>query len=238
MNMDDYKTLIENKTLGMDDSFAFHCKGCGKCCKNRHDIILTTRDLYNAAQCLNMPVLDFVRTYCECYIGDASALPIIRLLPVGKTADCPMLNGKRCRIYAAKPVKCALYPLGRGELYGNLEDGTLFADGPKTIYFMNDTGCPTNRRTTVRNWLAKFGIAENDEFQKAWADVSMRLSMPLRQICEALPSKADDLPVWDMALHILYLSLDINQPFDTQFKGIKEEVDKLIALMERVLPLR
>ena len=62
----------------------------------------------------------------------------------------------------------------------------------------------------------------------------MRLSAPLRQIRETLRSKADDLPVWDMALHILYMSLDIGQPFDEQFVGITEEANKLIATLEKV----
>ena len=27
--------------MGLDDTFRFHCKACGKCCKNREDVLLT-----------------------------------------------------------------------------------------------------------------------------------------------------------------------------------------------------
>ena len=72
------KTIAENLDswkLGLDDSFQFHCTACGKCCINREDILLTPRDLYNASKALNMPPVEFVEAYCECYIGQDSRIP-------------------------------------------------------------------------------------------------------------------------------------------------------------------
>ena len=49
------KEIVDNFDawkIGLDDSFQFHCTECGKCCINREDILLTPRDLFNAAKAL------------------------------------------------------------------------------------------------------------------------------------------------------------------------------------------
>ena len=51
------KSIVDNfdsMKIGLDDSFQFHCTKCGKCCIDREDILLTPRDLFNAAAALNM----------------------------------------------------------------------------------------------------------------------------------------------------------------------------------------
>ena len=32
---------LESMTIGLDDTFKFHCDQCGKCCTHREDIILS-----------------------------------------------------------------------------------------------------------------------------------------------------------------------------------------------------
>lgn len=41
---------IESFTVGLDDTFAFHCTQCGKCCIHRTDIILSPRDIFKMAK--------------------------------------------------------------------------------------------------------------------------------------------------------------------------------------------
>ena len=41
---------IESFTVGLDDSFSFHCTQCGKCCIRRTDIILSPRDIFKMAK--------------------------------------------------------------------------------------------------------------------------------------------------------------------------------------------
>lgn len=169
MSTDDIMNTIENNALGIDDTFAFHCKGCGKCCKHREDILLTPRDLFCAAKHLDMSPLAFFRTYCEVYVGHSSGLLVLRLKPSGKTNDCPLLNGKRCRVHAAKPAVCALFPLGRAVKYGQESDNSGSVGEPEIVYFHSKTDCPTNRKQTVRTWLGRFGLEEHDTFQMKWA---------------------------------------------------------------------
>ena len=47
---------IDKYLIGLDDTFSFKCRGCGKCCKNREDILLNTRDLFNIAATLKLTI--------------------------------------------------------------------------------------------------------------------------------------------------------------------------------------
>ena len=55
MEKDQRHELIENLDkyrIGIDDVFAFKCRSCGNCCRNREDIMLNSRDVYNLATAL------------------------------------------------------------------------------------------------------------------------------------------------------------------------------------------
>ena len=46
------KSIIDNfdaMKIGLDDTFHFGCRQCGKCCINREDIFLNAKDVYNRA---------------------------------------------------------------------------------------------------------------------------------------------------------------------------------------------
>ena len=44
MNFNDMEE-IKSMTVGLDDTFKFHCDQCGKCCTHREDIILSPMDI-------------------------------------------------------------------------------------------------------------------------------------------------------------------------------------------------
>ena len=47
------KTIVDNldkMKIGLDDTFKFNCTLCGKCCKDREDILLTPRDIFRLAK--------------------------------------------------------------------------------------------------------------------------------------------------------------------------------------------
>ena len=41
---------LDKMKIGVDDTFEFGCRACGKCCRNRTDIIVSPRDIYNIAK--------------------------------------------------------------------------------------------------------------------------------------------------------------------------------------------
>ena len=45
-NVLQYVQELKRKKLNPEDKFRFKCRACGKCCKNRHDIILPPYDIW------------------------------------------------------------------------------------------------------------------------------------------------------------------------------------------------
>ena len=141
MNKQELFENIEQVKIGLDESFHFKCRSCGKCCKNREDILLTPRDLFRIALHLEKTPAEVVEEYCECYIGQDSRFPIVRLRPRGASRACPLLEGKRCKVHTSKPFVCALFPLGRVLM---AEEEHLAEDElPKftTTYILNPVDC-------------------------------------------------------------------------------------------------
>ena len=147
------------KIVGLDDSFEFRCTECGKCCTEREDILLAPRDLFRAAKECGMTVKDFAMRFCETYIGSDSRLPIVRFKPLGSVRRCPMLENRRCRIHKAKPVVCAMYPVGRA-ISLDKQSGVR-----TTAYLLNRVACGDGtKRHSVREWLLENGVPLHDEF--------------------------------------------------------------------------
>ena len=144
MNREEFAANIENMTVGLDDTFQFHCTRCGMCCLNREDIILSPMDIYKMAKELKLTPPQFFAEYCQTHIGDNSRMPIIRLQPIGDEMRCPLLKNHKCSVHNVKPAVCALYPLGR---YIALEKGDYSAEGvakSEVKYLLQPIECGDN----------------------------------------------------------------------------------------------
>ena len=156
---------LETNLLDLDFEFRFKCRRCGKCCIHQDMIIFNARDIFNIAKKKGMTMQQVVEAYTEVYIGRNSRIPIIHLLSNGPKGACPLLENGRCSVHDCKPTVCALFPLGRVAL--NSKDGQPLKEGetPEVKYILNDHSCGSAKKVnTVRSWLAKFGIPEQDEF--------------------------------------------------------------------------
>ena len=96
MNDKQYIDNLENYLIDIDTEFAFKCRGCGKCCKNRYDVLLNARDVFNMAKKLNITPEQLIKTYCDCYIGGTSRIPVVRIKPKGVNNACPFMSDGRC----------------------------------------------------------------------------------------------------------------------------------------------
>ena len=163
--------------LAAGDSFAFQCAGCGGCCRGREDLVLSGYDLYRLARRLGLPPRITARAFCRSYIGAVSRLPVLRLAPVrAEGNNCPFLTGGRCAVHEARPLACAIYPLGQ----------EITREGKVAYYFQN-TGCGGREvRATLADYLAAQGIPEREPQDVLWA---------VR--CMALEQEA---PSWEAAL--------------------------------------
>ena len=174
--MDNYESMV----VGLDDTFRFHCKMCGKCCTHREDIMLNPQDVYRIAKALNKAPAEIVTEYCDTYLGQSSRMVIVRLLPQGSVKRCPFLKDQKCSIHKSKPTVCALYPLGRSMKAVN--DGRARIMEAQVEYICQMPTCgDTSETHSVREWLSEFGLLEDEEFFKRWmqlaADIGMNYSI-------------------------------------------------------------
>ena len=170
-------------------------------------ILLNPADLYRIARHLGLTPEETVTQYCEVYIGPDSQLPIIRLRPKEYRKTCPFLGASGCKIHAAKPTVCALFPLGRAYI----------ASKNKLVYFCQPVTCGSNQQThTVREWLAEFGRSYADEDTIRWMKLTPQLTLWMLKKGATLSEGARHA-VWMLMLHLRYLHYDIHQPFTEQF---------------------
>lgn len=195
---------------------------------NREDILLTPRDIYNMSKELGMRPGDFFHAYCEYYIGSNSRMPIVRLKPRGSVQRCPLLKDRKCSVHKAKPVVCAMFPIGRGiRTEGDVEKNPL--SECEIEYIFNDPRCGDNSEThTVREWLTEFGISIDDKFFLKWSNIIRELGSVFRKAEGKLKNSLME-NIWTLTFVKLYLAYDMEKDFLPQFEDNSED---LLALMQ------
>ena len=187
---------LETNLLDLDFEFRFKCRRCGKCCIHQETIIFNARDIFNIAQKKGMAMREVVDAYTETYISRNSCIPIVHLLSNGPKGACPLLSADgRCSVHDCKPTVCALFPLGRVAINRTDDQAPGEGEMPTIKYILNDHSCGSAKTVnTVRSWLAKFGIPEQDEFYLLWNKVRMSLTPAVMKLEEEKVSE----PVLEM----------------------------------------
>ncbi len=241
------ETIYENfdkMKRGLDDTFKFGCTMCGRCCKNREDILLSAKDVFAISKELEILPGEFIKNYCDTYLGPSSNMPLVRLMPVGEQKICPLLRGHRCSVHNAKPTVCATFPVGRAiklEKEDWLEDDQeLTAD--QIQYLVQETECGDKTKGyTVREWLAKFRIPIEDEFFLLWQTGCARIGATIKKFKETWDEEMFNA-LCNAIFVGVYLAYDQEQEFMPQFKrnmaGIKKLLkdiqDKKIDIIEDI----
>lgn len=211
---------IEKNPLNLDDTFQFKCRGCGKCCRNREDILLTARDIYNIACFLGRTTEYIFNRYCESYVGSSSRMPLVRLRPSGPTKACPLQLNKRCIVHEAKPAVCALYPLGRVADMQDMEEDAATPAIIEPKYFLQPTKCGSpDRAQTVRSWLERFGIPVEDDFYALWTETITFISETFHLLeSEEIAEKTLEV-LWNVAFAELYINYETEKELIPQFNA-------------------
>lgn len=132
----------ELKILGDEERFEFACDQCGKCCRDREDILLNPLDIFHLTLATGKTSREIVNKYGECYLGPSSHLPLVRLKyreDLDGHTTCYFL-GRRdgkffCRVHEYKPGVCRTYPLGKITAASKDGDPVLAPS-----YFLQDEG--------------------------------------------------------------------------------------------------
>lgn len=219
---------IDSMTIGLDDTFKFHCDQCGKCCTNREDIILSPMDIFRMSSELEMTPVAFYREYCVFNIGENSRIPIIRLISVGRDRHCVLLKNRKCSVHKVKPAVCAMYPMGR---YIAIEPGKYDKDSiaaSEVKYLLQPLSCGDESEThTVREWLNGFVIKLEDEAFIRWHQAVAQFGTKIRQL-EKEQDMFTMMEIWLVMRAIPYLRYDISRDFMPQFdENLKEMLELL-----------
>ena len=227
MNIETFRDL-ESMTIGLDDTFKFHCDQCGKCCTNREDIILSPMDIFKMAKELKISTVDFFHEYCVFNIGDHTRLPIVRLASEGKDCHCVLLKNHRCSVHKVKPAVCAMFPLGRYMSFEKDEYDAESISTSKVKYLLQPPECgDESEEHTVREWLSGFDIKLEDEAFVEWQKAISRFSKKMKEL-ERKHDMLTMMEIWFVVRVVLYLQYDTTIDFQPQFKTNTENLLKLL----------
>lgn len=234
MNNEIFRDL-ESMTIGLDDTFKFHCDQCGKCCTHREDIILSPMDIFKMAKELKMTPVEFYHEYCVFNIGEHTRMPIVRLASEGKDTHCVLLKNHRCSVHKVKPAVCAMFPLGRYMSFEKDDYNAESIDTSKVKYLLQPPECGDESEThTVRDWLSGFDIKLEDEAFVQWQKAISRFSSKFKEL-EKKQDMLTMMEIWFVVRVSLYLQYDTSKDFLPQFNY---NVENLLKLMDDIPKLK
>lgn len=88
-------------------------QAAGTAAVTRRDLVLSGYDLYRIARRLGLPPRLTADAFCKQEFAPQTLLPAVVLRPNARTGNCPFFEADACTIHAARPLACALYPLGQ-----------------------------------------------------------------------------------------------------------------------------
>ena len=107
------KTGTPARACPQGNGFDFACAGCGDCCRQRRDLVLSGFDPLPHCASAGAVAAHCGRGVLQKAILRESCLPALRLTPDPKTGNCRFFEGSACAIHAARPLACALIRWGR-----------------------------------------------------------------------------------------------------------------------------
>ena len=226
---------LESMTIGLDDTFKFHCDQCGKCCTHREDIILSPMDIFKMAKELKMTPVEFYHEYCVFNIGEHTRMPIVRLASEGKDTHCILLKNHRCSVHKVKPAVCTMFPLGRYMCFEKDDYNAESIDTSKVKYLLQPPECGDESEThTVREWLSGFDIKLEDEAFVQWQKAISRFSNKFKEL-EKKQDMLSMMEIWFVVRVSLYLQYDTSKEFLPQFNY---NVENLLKLLDDIPKLK
>ncbi len=215
--------LAQCPRLAAEEPFDFVCAGCGDCCRNRRDLVLSGYDLYRIARRLGLPPRLTADAFCKQEFAPQTLLPAVVLRPNARTGNCPFFEADACTIHAARPLACALYPLGQA-----IDPATAAME-----YYVQLPLCgarvSTQEQRTLQNYLDDAAITARAGIDARWAVVCTQLSDKLRQAGGRENPRY--LPAARRIARALYFDYSIQDDFYPQFNANTQALWPLLDKM-------
>lgn len=184
------QTDQQEHLMTWDDSFHFRCHpgiDCfNSCCRNV-TIFLNPLDVIRLRKELGMSSTDFLEQHTHRVISRKSGLPAVILkMAQDETKACPFVSQAGCKVYAARPYSCRLYPLDTDQ-------------GVEYKFIVDKERChglSEAHEWTVETWRREQGLLDYDDLDHNLKDV-----MAADEIWE---DKISDERMQDMFLMVLY----------------------------------
>lgn len=217
---------LDQKFLKMDQEFRFRCTQCGEWCRNKAPkdrILLSTVDLYRAANALDVEIQEVIAQSCEMVPGGESMIPLM-VMKQRLDGSCIFLKKGKCTIHENKPLVCAMYPLGRFSFL-NEENGEY-----DFHYYLKDfstEGChaASDEIWTPETWLACFGVEQYDECIRLYRELGEACSR-MMHACQTDDEKRE---MFGTAFYMIFAKYDRKQP-------LREQMEMNLAFIRSLKP--
>ncbi len=205
----DLKEVSDGRLYGPNDMVKTDtrdCEGCSDCCHGMgSSIILDPLDVHRMVQITGLNFQSLLEQYLELNMADGLILPNLKMQE--ETKGCAFLNEEgRCRIHAARPGICRLFPLGR-----------IYENG-RFQYFLqvHECSCRNRSKIKVKKWIGEKDYAGYEEFINQWHYFLKDLQSLLEE--EGDPEVRKQAAM--LILNRFYITPFWNQEsFFTEFKG-------------------
>jgi uncharacterized protein len=142
--------------IHMDDKFGFACHKnvpCfNHCCKDLNQA-LTPYDVVRLKNHLHLTSREFLERYAVVYSGPATGLPVASLrFSADRDHNCPFVTPDGCKVYAARPSSCRIYPLARA-IQRSRSDGRI-TEHYAVLKEDHCLGFEEDSHQTVRQWIS------------------------------------------------------------------------------------
>lgn len=228
---------VESVERTLDSKFTFKCHkdiSCFNKCCHHTDMLLTPYDIIRMKKRLGLSSSEFLQKYTYTHIDEKSSHPFA-VLTMNDDEDgrCCFLSSEGCSIYEDRPANCRYYPVGKGLMIRDTEDGPAPVD---FYFFIKQPSCrgyDEDRDWSIAEWRSAQGVDLYDEMNREWQEIQLRRDNPGKP-------KLDD-----KKQSLMYMaSYDIDKfrkfVFESGFLNLfeldKDEVEKMqsddIALMQ------
>ncbi|MCU0572851.1 MAG: YkgJ family cysteine cluster protein [Syntrophobacteraceae bacterium] len=142
-------------------------------------MLLTPYDILRMKTRLGMSSGEFLKQYTYVHIDENSSHPFAVLKMMDDEGGrCPFVTPEGCSIYEDRPANCRYYPVGKGLMMRESEQGPV----PEEFFFFirepNCKGYDEGGEWSIESWRTAQGVDVYDEMNREWAQLQLRRDNP------------------------------------------------------------